>query len=536
MTTTLQPDHDVVKKRGGYRRLLAMTALVIVCSVAGWMIWGAVRDWADARALRAYFAELEQREPGWQDRVYGKPPTPEQEAELQKWKELVPFTASLDTVISIYDQGLFGGMSQPPHDPAAQLPAEQVAFIEAVRQAWQPLLQKLSTMEKLPLDHRYVDQTASSEMMWSQFNGRYSSAAYKAGDVVELEMLYHIVMNDPQQAWRWYQRSQVLPHRSIHTRPPFLVERWLNMTQPSAPVLLKMQKTLEQLVREDENALLNFGNMLRLETRSIRDMNEGSLSAVKLDFLSYPLGVDEKSPWRSSWLNWARPTYVKFRLNQVFHRPDYLVLRLHQLADRIEGLSQLEIPHRWPTWKQFAESQGIVMGPSLGQTTRTFSDPLPEGLFLLDVGAKSLHRRVETLFSLQALHRTILAAVAAERFRVEKGHFPKDWNDLAPQYLDQPLLDPFTGKPLLIKLREDRMVIYSTGKEGKDEGGENLRYDHYWMSSNPGFGSGQSNMGTRVYIPKLRRGSPFPLEEKELESLKRSTEELQKLIVEGKNQ
>ena len=77
-----------VKKRSTYRGLLLLTALLLFGSIAGWMIWGAIRDWADAKALQQYFTELEAREPGWQDRVYGKPLTQAQLNDRQMWSEL----------------------------------------------------------------------------------------------------------------------------------------------------------------------------------------------------------------------------------------------------------------------------------------------------------------------------------------------------------------------------------------------------------------------------------------------------------------
>src|SRR5450432_4567762 len=126
MNTMVQPSSVSDKKRGTYRRLLLLTALLLFGSIASWMIWGAIRDWTDAKALQDYFTELEAREPDWQDRVYGKPLTQAQLDDHQRWGELQQLLSTNNAAWGPYRQGLYGGMYQDPAQPAALLPAEQV--------------------------------------------------------------------------------------------------------------------------------------------------------------------------------------------------------------------------------------------------------------------------------------------------------------------------------------------------------------------------------------------------------------------------
>src|SRR5450432_414765 len=122
MNTMVQPSSVSDKKRGTYRRLLLLTALLLFGSIAGWMIWGAIRDWADTKALQEYFTELEAREPGWQDRVYGKPLTQAQLDDHQKWNELQQAFPTNSDAWRPYWQGLTQGMYHDPAQSAAMWP------------------------------------------------------------------------------------------------------------------------------------------------------------------------------------------------------------------------------------------------------------------------------------------------------------------------------------------------------------------------------------------------------------------------------
>lgn len=536
MSTTMQPVPLKTKQRWGYRRLLLLTALVIFGSLAGWMIWGAVRDWADARALESYFAELEKREPGWRDRVYGKPLTSAQMDDHQKWGELEQLLSTNNAAWGPYRQGLYQGMYQNPAQPTALWPAEQVEFLKGAHQYWKPILKKLATMEKLPGHHRFVDKNESYEMMSRQFWGQFGSTAYVVNEGVELEVLYHIMMNDPEQAFKWLARCKQ-PTFGQQYSLPFLVERWLNMTQPQTKTLQQMQKLLEENARWAEtHGFAEFDSQLRLMEKLIRELAHGDLTNVQIDRMSDHLQmIGRDSAWKTPFLDWLRPYYLKYRIGNTFQRHGYLTLRLHQLADRVEELSTLDPTIRWARWKTFAEAQSILIEQDqIGKSMplATYSDVIPEGLFLLR--GRHLHLQFQILFEFEAQINTAVAAVAAERFRVDHGRFPKDWSELVPAYVDQPILDPFTGKPLLFKLNEKGIVIYSLGKNGLDEGGMNLSQNHYWMYGGKGWDFKRTNMGTRVYLPALRRGPAFSLEDSQRESLKGNTAEMLKLMKEGK--
>lgn len=62
-------------------------------------------------------------------------------------------------------------------------------------------------------------------------------------------------------------------------------------------------------------------------------------------------------------------------------------------------------------------------------------------------------------------------AVAACRYRIARGQWPDKLDDLVPAYLIVTPIDPFDGKPLRWKSGGEKIVIYSVGPDGKDDGG-----------------------------------------------------------------
>ena len=64
-----------------------------------------------------------------------------------------------------------------------------------------------------------------------------------------------------------------------------------------------------------------------------------------------------------------------------------------------------------------------------------------------------------------------LAAVAAERFRLNTGRLPNSPNELVPDYIDEWPTDPFDGQPMRFAVTDDGIVIYSMDENAIDDGG-----------------------------------------------------------------
>jgi hypothetical protein len=59
-----------------------------------------------------------------------------------------------------------------------------------------------------------------------------------------------------------------------------------------------------------------------------------------------------------------------------------------------------------------------------------------------------------------------------ERHRRKYGQAPAKLEQLVPEFLTAVPVDPFDGKPLRYAVRPDRRVVYSIGKNGQDNGGQ----------------------------------------------------------------
>jgi hypothetical protein len=70
-----------------------------------------------------------------------------------------------------------------------------------------------------------------------------------------------------------------------------------------------------------------------------------------------------------------------------------------------------------------------------------------------------------------AVFRTVRVALAVERFRRDNGALPSGMEALVPRYLPAPLIDPFSGRSLLLKPTSDGYISYSVGTNRTDDGG-----------------------------------------------------------------
>jgi hypothetical protein len=96
----------------------------------------------------------------------------------------------------------------------------------------------------------------------------------------------------------------------------------------------------------------------------------------------------------------------------------------------------------------------------------------------------------------------ILAALAAERFRLANKRWPKDLQELCPTYLEEVPVDPFDGMPLKLAQRDDGIVIYSVDKDAIDDGGD--IHKQSFDDDNP------KDLGIRLWNPDHRYLPPEP--------------------------
>jgi hypothetical protein len=71
----------------------------------------------------------------------------------------------------------------------------------------------------------------------------------------------------------------------------------------------------------------------------------------------------------------------------------------------------------------------------------------------------------------QAWVRTARIGLALETYRAQTGSYPDSLSALVPGILPEVPVDPFTDTPLLYRLSDVEVLVYSVGSNGIDDGG-----------------------------------------------------------------
>jgi hypothetical protein len=97
---------------------------------------------------------------------------------------------------------------------------------------------------------------------------------------------------------------------------------------------------------------------------------------------------------------------------------------------------------------------------------------LPRYRFATRALIPALSRAFELDLRTTATVRAARMALAAERYRLDKGRFPDKLDDLVPGYLEAVPVDPFDDKPMRYRIDRDAVIIYSVGDDKVDDGGK----------------------------------------------------------------
>jgi len=73
--------------------------------------------------------------------------------------------------------------------------------------------------------------------------------------------------------------------------------------------------------------------------------------------------------------------------------------------------------------------------------------------------------------TLEAMMLTTKAGLACKIYKRQSGQYPETLEALVPEFLDKVPVDPFTGKPLVYRLQDGGVIIYSVGSNENDDGG-----------------------------------------------------------------
>ena len=71
-----------------------------------------------------------------------------------------------------------------------------------------------------------------------------------------------------------------------------------------------------------------------------------------------------------------------------------------------------------------------------------------------------------------AYQRLLVTEMALRVFREDQGHFPRQLEELIPEYLDAVPVDPFSKQALAYQARDDEFRLYTVWSNGADDGGK----------------------------------------------------------------
>jgi hypothetical protein len=118
----------------------------------------------------------------------------------------------------------------------------------------------------------------------------------------------------------------------------------------------------------------------------------------------------------------------------------------------------------------------------------------------------AIERVGEADWRARAYLRSAACGLACERFRQRHGRWPRALDDLVPEYLPGGVpLDPYTGVPLRYAVYPGGAVVYATGPDEHDDGGN--------VDARATAGT---DLGFRLWDPDRRGAAPLPPTPEEL--------------------
>jgi hypothetical protein len=214
------------------------------------------------------------------------------------------------------------------------------------------------------------------------------------------------------------------------------IERTLAQGQPSEAALATTQGAVER-----EEAIPLF----LLHFRGVRAFTHLFLTCVDAgDNRLSEISCMPRRGWQAA-------------LETYFNRPEAMRVHARFLRGMNEAveIAKLPLEEQYPRYQKWREERGLVEHVGDGLTLGT--------------------RWEVVLLTGHARLRCARAALAAERYRRRQGDWPPSLATLVPRYLGDVPLDPFDGKPMRYRRTDTGALIYSVGRDGRDDGGDPTR-------------------------------------------------------------
>jgi hypothetical protein len=474
-TTSLEYPPPVLPRRSPWRRRLIAGGilLLLLMLLPGWMVY---QRFADEWAAQSAQAEADRLDPGWrfEDLEGARDPVPDEEnAALvvlaahkllpRNWPpQPPPPTPGLTEAI-------------PDLSPELQLDDQHIKDLRAALGLAAPALTPARRLAQLPRG-RYTVAWAPDGIGTLM---PHVQDAREVANLLTLDAALRVQEGDADGAIASAQAA-LNTGRSIGDEPTPIsqlvrractsmavrsVERTLAQGEPSGSALSEF---LRQLEEEAAPPILLMA--LRAERAGLHCALE-AFKAGKVNYQSYGLKMPLLQPTPVMTLvdatkaRAAHPVYLRYLTELV----EIGKLPPHEQKARLDKLAKPKVV-------------------------------LPVLLEALGEGDDA--KIVDTFQRQEALLHAAVAALAAERYRRDKGRWPEALTDLVPDYLPQVPTDLFDGGPLHYRRLEDGVVVYSVGPDGQDDGGKIVR------RGNP---RSDADIGFRLWdVARRRQPAPPP--------------------------
>lgn len=148
-------------------------------------------------------------------------------------------------------------------------------------------------------------------------------------------------------------------------------------------------------------------------------------------------------------------------------RPEDLELTL-QLSSRV--IDNLDQP--WPTVLQICDGVDAELAAKASSQLGQLRYPVSAMSF------PALGHAATAMAAGEGQRAVADAALAAQRYRLKHGDYPKRLEDLVPEFLPAMPIDPLDGNHIRYALRDGFPVVWSIGIDREDDGGQGkLAYD-----------------------------------------------------------
>jgi len=462
------------------RRFIFAGALMLLAILSTCLGIDYHADWQ----LRQALAEADHLDPGWRleelEARRAVVPAPENAARMVlAVKDLIPefwYAAGEDQLDSSHEMQFQINRVLPQH----QYTPEMIDFLHAGLERAEPALVEARKLANYPRGRYAVE--------WEP--DYYSTAlqAINAREPADL-LTWDIKLQAQQGDFRAALHSllaQLNTFRALGDEPSLVavlvrisgqgivawnLERILGKGEADAPDLEQLQRLL---LDEANHDLLLLG--ARADRAGCHHLFQ-SLAAGKIsDFSAADIAsLESDKPSSLVKLSWHIPLVRK--------RQHALILRLQSRFVEIAKLPEQQRPAALHEWEN-----------QLPQEKNLASVLVMTGLPRVPFACQQAQARL----------RTTIAALAVERYRLDRGRWPDSLDALCPCYLSSVPVDPFDFEPLRYRRVRDGVVIYSCGPDGEDNGGVIPRRG---LDRDPGY-----DLGFQLWDVDQRRQPPLPPE------------------------